>query len=213
MKLGLAHGDAQRHAGGNALRHANDVGLHAGVFNRKPFARAADATLHFVDHQQDAVLVADAPQFLHENGRSDDVSAFALNRLDENGGDFFRRENSFEQFVFDVARAAEREFLGILRTTRAAAIHIGIADVGHAGHERREAPLLLRLRRRQRERSHGAPMESAEEGDHVLPLAVIARQLQSALDGFRAGVSVIDLVRSRHGHNFERRSASVTMPS
>ncbi len=44
-------------------------------------------------------------------------------------------------------------------------------------------------------------MESAEEGDHVLPLAVIARQLQSALDGFRAGVSVIDLVRSRHGHN------------
>ena len=147
------------------------------------------------------MLVADAPQFLHENGRSDDVSAFALNRLDKNGGDFFRRENSLKQFVFDVARATEREFVGILRTTRAAAIHIGIADVGHAGHERREAPLLLRLRRRQRERSHGAPMESAEEGDHVLPLAVIARQLQSALDGFRAGVSVIDLVRSRHGHN------------
>jgi len=43
-------------------------------------------------------------------------------------------------------------------------------------------------------------MESAEEGDHVLPLAVIARQLQSALDGFRAGVSVIDL-SVRHGHN------------
>ena len=125
--LGLAHGDAERHSGGNALRHANDVGMHAGVFDGKPFAGAANAALHFVHHQQNAVLVADAAQFLHEDRRSDDVPAFALDRLDKNRRHFFRREHGLKQFVFDVAGAAEREFLRILRTARAAAIHIGIS--------------------------------------------------------------------------------------
>jgi len=95
-------------------------------------------------------------------------------------GDFFRRENSLKQFVFDVARATSANF-SHPADHRAAAIHIGIADVGHAGHERRESALLLRLRP-VNESAPWCAMESAEEGDHVLPLAVIARQLQSALD-------------------------------
>ncbi len=93
-------------------------GCTPGVLDRKPFARAADATLHFVEHQQDAVLVANAPQFLHEDRRSDNVSAFALDRLHKNGRNFFRREDGLKQFVFDVARATKRKFLRILRTTR-----------------------------------------------------------------------------------------------
>ena len=56
--LGLRHGHAQRHAAGNSLGHADDVGLHAGVLNRPPLAGAAHARLHFVRHQQNPVTVA-----------------------------------------------------------------------------------------------------------------------------------------------------------
>ena len=44
-------------------------------------------------------------------------------------------------------------------------------------------------------------MKRAEERDDVLPLGVIARQLQGALDGFGTRVAVVDLVRSRHGRD------------
>ena len=42
-------------------------------------------------------------------------------------------------------------------------------------------------------------MEGAEEGDHVLPAGVVAGQLQRALDGFGAGVAVVEAMRPRHG--------------
>ena len=190
--------------GSNALRHANNVGMHAGVLHRKPLASAPNAALHFVHHQQDAVLVADAAQFLHEDRRSDHVSAFALDRLDKNRRDFFRRKHGLKQFVFDVARAAEREFLRILRTAHTAPVHIGITHVRNSRHERRETPFLLRLRSRQRKRAHGPSVKSAEKSDHLLPLGVIARQFQSALNGLGAGVSVIKLVRPRHRRNLRK---------
>jgi len=85
-----------------------------------------------------------------------------LNRLDKNGGDFFRRENSLKQFVFDVARATEREFVGILRTT-AQPRYTSDSGCGSRRHERREAPLLLRLRRRQRERSMVRPWKAPKK--------------------------------------------------
>ncbi len=48
----------------------------------------------------------------------------------------------------------------------------------HTRKHRRKAPLLLRLRRRQRKRAHGAPVKCAKERDHVRTLGVVARQLQ-----------------------------------
>src|SRR5450432_3718267 len=76
--LRARHGDAERHAGGNALGHANDIRLHSRVLDGDPLAGAADAALDFVYHQQNAVAVANAAQFLHERRRCDDVAAFAL---------------------------------------------------------------------------------------------------------------------------------------
>ena len=143
--FGLADDHAERHAGGNALGAANDVRMHAGVLDRPPLAGAAHAGLHFVHHQQDAVLVANAAQFLHEDGRSDNVSAFALDWLHENCRDFFRRERRLEQLVFDEAGAAERESFGVLRPAFATTVDIGIAHVRHARNQRRETALLLRL--------------------------------------------------------------------
>ena len=186
------------------LADADDVGLHAGVLDRPPLAGTADAALHFVGHQQNAVLVADAAQFLHEDGRRDHVAALALDRLDENRRHFFRRQRRLEQLVFDEARAAERERFGILRAAFAAAIDIGIANVGHARNAGAEATLLLRLGGGQRERAHGASVERSEECDHVLPLGVIARQLQRDFNRLRAGVAVVDLVRPRHGSDLRQ---------
>ena len=66
-------------------------------------------------------------------------------------------------------------------------------------HQGCEAPLLLRLRGGEREGSHGAAVEGAEEGDDVLAAGVVASQLQRALDGFCAGVAVVEAMRPRHG--------------
>ena len=60
---------------------------------------------------------------------------------------------------------------------------------------------MLRLGAGQRERAHGAPMEGAEEGDHLLPFGVIAGQLQRALDGLGPGVAKEKAVRAGHGRD------------
>ena len=202
--LGARHADAERHAGRDAFGHADDVGLDAGVLDGPPLAGAARAGLHFIGDQQDAVLVADAAQFLHEDGGGDDVAAFALDRLDEDGGYLFGRKRGLEELLFDVARAAQREGFFFLRAAATAAIGVGIADVGYSGHERRKAAALLRLRRGERERAHGASVEGSEEGDDVLAAGVIAGDFQSALDGFGAGVAVVEAMRAGHGRDGRR---------
>ena len=92
------------------------------------------------------MTVANAAQLLHEDGRSDYVSAFALDRLDEDRGDFLWREGGLEHLLFQEARAAQREGIGFLPAAAASAVHIGIANMGHAGDERSEAAMLLGLR-------------------------------------------------------------------
>ena len=98
----------------------------------------------------------------------DDVAAFALDGLDEDGGDFLGREGGLEELLFDVAGAVEGEGFLLLRAAGAAAIDVGIADVGDAGDERGETAALLRLGGGERKRAHGASVEGAEEGDDVL---------------------------------------------
>ena len=84
--------------------------------------------------------------------------------------------------------------------------------MGHARNQRREPALLLRLRRRQRQRAHGASVEGAEERDHLLPLSVVARQLQRSLDRLGARVAVVNLVRPFHGRDLRQSLApSCTM--
>src|SRR5947209_5335593 len=119
--LRFADHNTQRHAGCDALRTANDIGLNAGVFDRPPFPGAANATLDFIHHKENAVAVADASQLLHENIRRDDISALTLHRLDEDSRNFLRSEDGLEQLVFDEPRTAEREGFAVLRSTFAAA--------------------------------------------------------------------------------------------
>src|SRR5579872_6994858 len=178
--------------------------MDACVFDGPPFAGASDAALYFVDYQQDAVAITDASQFLHENRRRDYVSAFALHRLDEDCGYFLGGKRGFEQLVLDEAGAAEREGFGILRAAFASAVYVRVANVGHAWNHGTEAALLLRLGSGQRECAHGASVKCSVERDHVLPLGVIARKFEGALDGFSAGVAVVNFVRAGHGRDLRQ---------
>ena len=107
--LGFAHRDAQRHARSDALRHANDVRLHARVFDGPPLSGTASSALHFVRDQQNSMTIANAAKFPHEDIGRNYVSAFTLHWLDENRRYFFRRKRCLEQLVFDEARTAQCE--------------------------------------------------------------------------------------------------------
>ena len=65
-------------------------------------AGAADARLHFVEDQQNAVPVAQRAQSLQEAVRRHEVTALALDRLDQNRRDFVRRHVADEQHLLDV---------------------------------------------------------------------------------------------------------------
>src|SRR5436309_1800452 len=92
---------------------------------------ASAAGLHFVADQQDAMLVADLAQFLHEDGWGNHIAAFTLNWLDENGRNLFRGKHGSKQPVFYVTSATKRKFLRVLLGTAwTSAKHIRIAHVG-----------------------------------------------------------------------------------
>src|SRR5579863_541700 len=172
--------------------------MNASVLDGPPFPGATDTALHLVSDQENAVAVANAAQFLHEDGGSNDISTFALHRLDKDCGHFLGGKRSLKELVFDEAGAAQREGFGILRSAFASAIYIWITDVSDARNQWAEAPFLLRFRGGERKRTHGASMERAEKCNHVLPLGVIASEFESALDGFRARVAVVDFVWAGH---------------
>ncbi len=132
--LSACHCHPERHTRSNALRHANHIGLDAGVFDGKPLAGASNTALHFVHHQHDAVTIADAPQFLHKDRRSHNVTAFALHRLDKDRRNFLRSQCGLEQFFFNEARTTQRKVVWILRAAHATAIYIRIAHMRHARH-------------------------------------------------------------------------------
>src|SRR5271163_1190111 len=101
-----------------------------------------------------------------------------------------------KELLFYVAGAAQRKRLLFLRAAATAAIPIGIAHMRHPRDQRRETPLLLRLRAGQRKRAYRPSVECAEEGDHLLPLGMIAGNLQRALDCLGARVPVVEAVRA-----------------
>ena len=156
-------------------------GRHARVIRAEHLAGAADAGLHFVEHEQDPVLVAELPQALQEPVRRHEVAALALQRLDHDRRDFLRRHVALEQHA-DVIEHG----LALVAAREQRAVRIRVGHVRHAGHGREEARLLRVLAGRERQRAHGAAVEAAEEGDDAAALRHVARELQCALDRLRA---------------------------
>ena len=153
-------------------------------------AGAAHAALDFVGDEQDAVALADGSQFVEELGRRHDVAAFALDGLDEDGGDLFGREDRLEELVFEDLDAFD--VAGVRLLAVSAAVAVGVGDVGDAAGQRSEALFLDGLGAGERERAHGAAVEAAEEGDELVAAGVIAGQLEGGLDGLGAGVAEVD---------------------
>ena len=119
----------------------------------------------------------------------------------------FGRNFGAEDLLLDVARGVAGVLLGL--GAGGPAIEVGIADVDDSGHQRREAAALLRLGAGERKRAHGASVEGAVEGDDVLALGVIARELERGLDGLGAGVAVVERDAGRAwARSCERRAAS-----
>ena len=107
------HADAERHARGNALRHAHNVRLDLTMLDSPPLAGTASARLYFVDDQQNTVTVTDLAQLLHKDLRRDHIATLALDRLNKDGSNFFRRECALEELVFNEAgrRPGQRHLL------------------------------------------------------------------------------------------------------
>ena len=76
---------ADGHAGAQLLGHGAGVGLHAVVLMGEQLAGTAGANLHLVEHQQDALLIAQIAQALKELLGGGTDAALALNGLGEDG--------------------------------------------------------------------------------------------------------------------------------
>ena len=81
--LGGGEAGAERKSAAERLGERHDVGGDAGALVGEQLAGAADAGLHLVEDQQQAVLVAELAQRAQELGRHDAHAAFAHDRLDQ----------------------------------------------------------------------------------------------------------------------------------
>src|SRR5215213_10192957 len=84
---------AQWHPAAERLAEQDDVGFDAAVLVREHPARTGKSNLDLIDREQDAVAIAEGPQLRHEVGWWDYVTAIALHRFDEDGGDVARLAN------------------------------------------------------------------------------------------------------------------------
>ena len=140
-------------------------------------AGAREAGLHLVGDQQDAMLVADLAQRRHEVARRLVEAAFALHRLDDDGGHARRVDVGLEQPVERGQRVGHRDAVQLDGEGR-------MEDV--AGH-RPEAGLVGLHLAGQCHAHEGAAVEAAGEGDHRLAPGGVARDLDRVLDRFGTG--------------------------
>ncbi len=82
--------------------------FEADVIRGEHLPRPPHAGLHFVDDEQDAVLGRQLPQPLQERRRRHEVSALALDRLDDDRRDFVGRDEVREELIFDERQALSR---------------------------------------------------------------------------------------------------------
>ena len=155
--LGLAAHTGQRETARDGFGEGGQVGGNAHLFHGEEGTGTAGTGLHFVGDQQDAVLVAQFAQALHEGFRRDVEAALALHRLDDDGGDITRLGIVLEDTLDagdGVVDAHTVQFVGVQRTEHAA------RHQAHAGRVRHDLT-------GEAQGHHGAAVVSAGEGDHT----------------------------------------------
>src|ERR1051325_6320653 len=81
---------------------------------RKHLPGATHSRLHFIDDQQNSMLIANASQAVEETFRRGHVTAFTLHRFHHDRRNFLRRRSGFEESFFD---PVERALSGAAVTT------------------------------------------------------------------------------------------------
>ncbi len=180
-------GDTERHARRDALRHRDHIRPDAGVLDREHLAGAPHPGLDFVGDEEDAMLLRDRAQALHELVGRHDVAALALNRLHDDRRDLVGRHQVQEDLLFEILEA--RRGAASRRGTERRAILVRVRRVIDARHHRAEAAPLNRLARGERQGAERASMEAAEKCDDVLSLHGVPRELDARFDRFRPRVS------------------------
>ncbi|ABU79459.1 hypothetical protein ESA_04279 [Cronobacter sakazakii ATCC BAA-894] len=145
----------ERHPARKAFRHRQQIRLHAVMLHREQFAGARKAALYFIGNQQNAVLVAQRAQGLHKRRRRDVETAFALYRLQHDGGHLIRRDIGFENTLQACHRVIHRHAVQGVRVLR----------VEHRARERAEADFVRCHFAGERHRHKRAPVKAAAEGD------------------------------------------------
>ena len=119
---------------GERLRHRHEVGRDAEALRRECLAGAAEAADHLVEHEQDAVRVADLAQAREVALGRHEAAGRAGDRLDDAGGDVLGAvEVDHPQQVVGQLGAVRAFALGAVILLHVRVAHVG--DAGHAGAE------------------------------------------------------------------------------
>ncbi len=160
---------ADRKSAAETLGERHHVRRDAGALVRKKFAAASDASLHFVERQQQAVLIANLAQLPQKFVRHNPHAAFTHDRLDQDASGL-RPDGALDRVEVAVGHLVE----AIDRGTETVEIFL-VAGRG----QRRE----------------GAAVESAFKRNNPVFLrvsadrVVLAHDLEGGLDRFGAGVA------------------------
>ena len=161
------------------------------MFHGEELAGAAEARLDFVGDQQDAVVVAELAQAHHEFLRRDVEAAFALHRLDDDGGDARGLHIGLEQPLDGMHRVLHRDALvrdreGHMPDARRHGAELGLVGKHLAG---------------ERHAQQGAAMEAAVEGDDIGAAGIGAGELDGVLDRLGTGGDQRRLLLARDGRD------------
>ena len=156
---------AHRQAAGDGLREAQEIGRDTVLLEREHRPGAAEAGLHLVEDQERTALTAQTRRLGDELARGRTHTALALHELDD-------------------------ERRGLARDRGVERLRLVEWDVRGAREEAVAAERLAILRPPGRgERAHRLPVEATHRRDDPRPLRRHSRELQRALDRFRAAVA------------------------
>ncbi len=105
-----------------------------------PLPGTSHARLHFVHDEHDSLLAADTLQFLEKEPRCGHISAFALNRLNDDACNVFGIEQPFEYLSFKLFENFRTAGLRGMRVR--AAVSVRIWDVLDSTEQRPESLAL-----------------------------------------------------------------------
>src|SRR5688500_12146207 len=98
---GTSYGRTDWQSGADTLSNANNVRLELVMIAGEHLPGTAHAALPFINDQENSVFVANAAQAQQEVFWRRHVSAFALDRLNDDCSNLLRRRRSFKQTLFN----------------------------------------------------------------------------------------------------------------